>query len=163
MNTTIGDRLRAQRERLGVTQAGLAEAGGVQRRAQLNYEAGDRFPDAAYLAAVAQVGVDVLYVLTGVRSIPIASLTEPARDRFNQLIDDFAVLPDELQAHACDYVGGLALRAVRENRAQLIRRREISVEDAQRILDERLASTAVHDARGEYADAPKRRARTKRD
>jgi len=40
----------------------------VQKRAQINYEKDERQPDAAYLAAVAEAGADVLYVLTGQRS-----------------------------------------------------------------------------------------------
>lgn len=63
--STIGERLREERERLGLSQPAFAEVGGVQKRAQINYEKDERHPDAAYLAAVAEAGVDVLYVLTG--------------------------------------------------------------------------------------------------
>ena len=62
---TFGERLREERERLGLSQTAFAEAGGVQKRAQINYEKADRLPDAAYLAAIAAIGVDVLYVITG--------------------------------------------------------------------------------------------------
>jgi transcriptional regulator with XRE-family HTH domain len=65
---TIGERLREERERLGLSQPAFAEVGGVQKRAQINYEKDERHPDAAYLAAVAAAGVDVLYVLTGQRT-----------------------------------------------------------------------------------------------
>jgi transcriptional regulator with XRE-family HTH domain len=65
--STFFDRLREERVRLGVTQDTLATAGGVQRRAQANYEAGERAPDVSYLAGVAKHGVDVLYVITGRR------------------------------------------------------------------------------------------------
>lgn len=63
-------RLRQERRRLGMNQAELANAGGVQKHAQLNYEKGLRFPDASYLAGIAVVGVDVLYLLTGRASDP---------------------------------------------------------------------------------------------
>lgn len=63
--STIGERLREERELLGLSQPAFAEVGGVQKRAQINYEKDERYPDAAYLAAVAAAGVDVLYVLTG--------------------------------------------------------------------------------------------------
>lgn len=43
----------------------MAERGGVQRTAQSNYERGARVPDAAYLAAIAQAGADVLFIVTG--------------------------------------------------------------------------------------------------
>lgn len=64
---TIGDRLRSERERVGVSQDAFAESAGVQRRTQGNYERGERFPDAEYLSRIAAVGVDVLYVVTGRR------------------------------------------------------------------------------------------------
>ncbi len=66
--STAGERLREERQRLEISQVRLAEIGGVQKRAQINYEQGGRVPDGAYLAAVAAAGVDVLYVLTGDRA-----------------------------------------------------------------------------------------------
>ena len=63
----IGERLREERVRLGLNQADLAAIGGVAKTSQFNYEKGERSPDAAYLAAVAEKGVDVLYVITGRR------------------------------------------------------------------------------------------------
>lgn len=62
-----GERLREERERLGFSQTDLAEVGGVTRKTQFNYESGERYPDAAYLGALASVGFDVLYVVTGHR------------------------------------------------------------------------------------------------
>lgn len=66
--TTIGGRLREERERLGVNQTDFASHGGVGRKSQFNYEDGGRMPDAAYLAAIAELGADVLYIVTGERS-----------------------------------------------------------------------------------------------
>ncbi|MRS99495.1 helix-turn-helix domain-containing protein [Ralstonia pickettii] len=68
MNTrAIAERLREERKRLGLTQERFGAEGGVGKLAQLNYEKGQRSPDAAYLAAIALAGVDVSYVLTGER------------------------------------------------------------------------------------------------
>ena len=64
----IGDRLREERERLALSQSAFGEIGGVKANAQGKYEKGERFPDAAYLAAVAASGADVLYVVTGERT-----------------------------------------------------------------------------------------------
>ncbi len=50
-----------------LTQRAFGEIGGVEPNAQGKYESGERWPKADYLAAVAQKGVDVLYVLTGER------------------------------------------------------------------------------------------------
>lgn len=78
--STFSDRLREERKRLGFNQTELAELAGVQKRAQVNYEAGERHPDAAYLMAVATAGADVLYILTGSREGPVPeSLTEEER------------------------------------------------------------------------------------
>lgn len=48
-----------------MSQTAFATAGGVGRRAQVNYESGERAPDTDYLARVAEIGVDVQYVITG--------------------------------------------------------------------------------------------------
>lgn len=63
----IGERLREERVRLGFNQADFAAFAGVAKTSQFNYEKGDRSPDADYLAAVAERGVDILYVVTGER------------------------------------------------------------------------------------------------
>lgn len=61
----IGARLRQERERLGLSQRAFGETGGVEANAQGKYESGERTPKGDYLAAVAELGVDVLYVLLG--------------------------------------------------------------------------------------------------
>ncbi|WP_085631317.1 helix-turn-helix domain-containing protein [Pseudomonas sp. R16(2017)] len=63
----IGDRLKEERERLGLNQTDFAAKAGASKNSQYNYEKGERSPDASYLAAVAEQGVDVLYVVTGQR------------------------------------------------------------------------------------------------
>lgn len=62
------ERLKEERIRLGLNQSQFAAIGGVQKGAQINYEQGKRNPDSDYLAAIAISGVDVQYILTGVRS-----------------------------------------------------------------------------------------------
>lgn len=68
MQLSIGLRLKEERERLGLSQVAFGDIGGVKKLAQLNYEKGERQPDASYLNAVSKFGVDILYVVTGVRS-----------------------------------------------------------------------------------------------
>lgn len=62
---TIGERLKQERERLGLTQEEFADLAGVNKRSQINYEKGVRFPDARYLSKIAQAGTGIDYVLTG--------------------------------------------------------------------------------------------------
>ena len=63
----IASRLKATRESLGLSQQALAEHCGVTARSQRNYEAGERQPDAEYLARLLELGVDVAFVLAGER------------------------------------------------------------------------------------------------
>lgn len=62
----IGVRLKEERKRLKLNQDEMASVAGLKRMAQLNYEKGERLPDAAYLVAAAKAGVDVNYVITGI-------------------------------------------------------------------------------------------------
>ena len=67
---TTGRRLKEERERLGFNQTDFAAIGGVGRKSQFNYEEDERRPDADYLAAIAAVGADVRYIITGNRDTP---------------------------------------------------------------------------------------------
>ncbi|MBP6897386.1 MAG: helix-turn-helix transcriptional regulator [Pseudacidovorax sp.] len=80
---STSDRLREERERLGLSQEKFGALGGVLKRAQINYEKGERAPDSAYLAAIAEAGADVLYVLTGQRNAAM-----PATDSAEQVLLD---------------------------------------------------------------------------
>lgn len=88
----IGDRLKEERSRLGFSQTDLAGVGGVGKTTQINYEKGERSPDAGYLAAVAGKGVDVLYVVTGERK-PQAPGTLSAEEA--QLIERYRLMSAE--------------------------------------------------------------------
>jgi transcriptional regulator with XRE-family HTH domain len=66
--STFFERLREERERLTFSQEAFGAIGGIQRRAQINYEKGERLPDIGYLGAIAKVGADIQYITTGVRS-----------------------------------------------------------------------------------------------
>ncbi len=67
-SVSIGRRLREERERTGLNQTDFAGAASATRQTQSNYEKGERMPDAVYLSAIAAMGVDVQYILTGVRA-----------------------------------------------------------------------------------------------
>ena len=65
---SIGEILKEERQRLGMNQDEFAAVGGLKRRAQTLYEQDERAPDALYLRALAAIGVDVQYILTGEKS-----------------------------------------------------------------------------------------------
>jgi transcriptional regulator with XRE-family HTH domain len=62
---SIGELLKEERQRLGLSQDEFAAAGGLKRRAQTLYERNERVPDIDYLRSLIAIGVDVKYVLTG--------------------------------------------------------------------------------------------------
>lgn len=68
---TISVRLKEERTRLKLSQTDLGAVGGVGKTTQINYEKGAGSPDATYLAAVADIGVDIFYVVTGHR-LPVS-------------------------------------------------------------------------------------------
>lgn len=69
----MGARLRVERERKGLSQEGFGAIGGVGKKAQFNYEKGERFPDAQYFSNLLAAGIDIEFILIGKPSI--AALT----------------------------------------------------------------------------------------
>ena len=72
-SSNLGERIREERARLGLSQEAFGEVGGVKKFAQSNYERGKRHPDTAYLEKIAKVGVDIQYLVTGIRSTDSSS------------------------------------------------------------------------------------------
>lgn len=68
----------------------MASKGGVAKRTYCNYESGEREPGAAFLQALGEYGMDVQYILTGIRSIVQNSQDddsiEPQRELTNVLV-----------------------------------------------------------------------------
>lgn len=62
---TIGDRLREERERLGLSQPKFAAIAGTTKQTLFSWETGKTAPDGFQMSALAEGGVDVLFVLTG--------------------------------------------------------------------------------------------------
>ena len=69
----IGDRIKQERERLGLSQDEFSKYGKVTRKSQFNYESEERMPDASYLEGISQVGVDIQFIITGQRGRDLVS------------------------------------------------------------------------------------------
>jgi len=65
---TIGERIKQERERLGLTIPQFAEAAGAKKNTVIDWQKDASSPPALKLAALANIGVDTQYVVTGVRS-----------------------------------------------------------------------------------------------
>lgn len=109
----IAERLRTERKRLGMSQEEMGIAGGITRNTQSNYEKGVRSPDADYLAAVAAIGVDVQYVITGQRSGLAASLASDEA----ALLDNYRHSSDEGRASMRTVSSALAKSPVSDGEA----------------------------------------------
>lgn len=64
---SVGNRLKEERKRLGLTQEAIGLACGVAKRTQILFEKDAHVPGGAYFAAADQLGMDVAYVLVGRR------------------------------------------------------------------------------------------------
>lgn len=73
--STIGARLREERERLGLNQTDFAGLGEASKHSQIDWENDKSAPNARFLAAIAEAGVDVRYVVTGERGATSAHAT----------------------------------------------------------------------------------------
>jgi transcriptional regulator with XRE-family HTH domain len=110
----ISERLKAEREALGLSQQALAEHLGVSLRSQQNYEAGARMPDAAYLAGLASINVDVLYVITGQRSQEIPPQQVLPRDQ-QALLNSYEMCTPTARKHLLQSAALLASGAKPES------------------------------------------------
>ncbi len=81
--TSIGARLKEERERLGFTQPAFAELAGTTKKSQIDYEKDFTQPKANYLASIAEHGADILYIVTGVHSL------EQKKSQKSDFLDEF--------------------------------------------------------------------------
>ena len=107
---SVADRFKSERERLALTQPRVAELTGVGKTTVINWEKALSSPTAVQLSALAEVGLDVLYVITGQRAGG-ASAPPPPRavsegDRI--LLDNFHAAPAQVQAGVKTALGAFA-------------------------------------------------------
>lgn len=77
---SIGERIRAERERLGHSQDQWASTADIHRNTQAKYERGEGAPDANYLAAIEEIGADIYYIVTGEKSVYVRAGEALARE-----------------------------------------------------------------------------------
>lgn len=76
---TTQNRLKSERERLGFSQSAFAELAKVGKTTVINWEKGASAPDAIQLGFLSAAGLDVLYVINGLRSqgLPVQNTLPP--------------------------------------------------------------------------------------
>lgn len=97
----IGRRLKEERKRLGLNQEQFALAAGITRRPYAEWEAGNTSPTAAQLAALARLGADVRYIVTGERDGP-APITLTSDERV--LLDSYRALEPAMRKRILAFV-----------------------------------------------------------
>jgi transcriptional regulator with XRE-family HTH domain len=106
----VGERLREERERLGLNQTDFGVLLGVSRGTQKNYELGASSLDLRYVTALEERGVDAAYVLTGRRSTPLGQLFSASEE---ELINQFRIISDDDQKAIRRFLEAMADDAAR--------------------------------------------------
>lgn len=111
LSEEIGSRLQEERKRCGMTQNQVAEALGIAKRTQANYEAGSSDATASYLSKVAvQFDFDVPYILTGRRStLALDSLNEVE----DSIVQQYRSIPSDDQRAIRRFVKAMADEAAK--------------------------------------------------
>lgn len=73
----IGSRLQEERKRLGLNQDDFASKVGIAKRTLAGYEGGNGDVGAIVMAKAAELGLDVMYVVTGTRLLAAADGLTP--------------------------------------------------------------------------------------
>lgn len=68
---SIGERLREERERMGLSQPKFAALASTTKQTLFSWESGKTAPDGFQLSVLAESGVDIQYVLTGHREVGV--------------------------------------------------------------------------------------------
>lgn len=119
---SIGARLKAERDRIGMTVVQFATTCGVGKNTVVDWQSGKSSPPAERLALLAEAGVDVTYVLTGVRSTQLPGTTDEEQQAISGLIGTYLNLPEELRAVWIAHGMALEKLAVDTGTAKLVRK-----------------------------------------
>lgn len=101
----IGSRLKEERERLGLSQAALAEAAGVSKRSVAAWEGGESMPGADDIAQLVAHGIDALYVIAGSKTPQASASLSPEE---SALVDNYKHSDEEGRAAARRVLSSLA-------------------------------------------------------
>lgn len=88
-SSTIGSRLREERERLGLSQTDFAALGSASKHSQIDWEGDKSAPNARFLASIGEAGADVGYIVTGARPPTGAESSTSDKPR----VDGFVLVP----------------------------------------------------------------------
>lgn len=105
---SFGQRLSEERKRIGLNQTEFGRIAGVTKTSQVNYESGERSPSVDYWQAIATAGVDVQYIITGIKTATQNTALSP---REAALLDNYRHVDDELDKKVIERTAFLAAKA----------------------------------------------------
>jgi len=115
--SSIGERLKEERERLGKTLPQFAEAAGAKKNTLIDWQKDASSPPAVKLAALAKIGVDVLYVITGQEAYPKAAIDRQERQG-RDIASGSKANRDAIQTILNASEGAAAIEALQEHLSQ---------------------------------------------
>ncbi len=122
----IGLRLKEERKRLGKNQTDFASFCGFSRRTQVKYEQGESDPDELYLFKASELGVDIGYVLDGIKTnydavhTDISALPKAQRLLNNpELIDTIMVVNEVMFKTGMDLTDPLKFKQILSSLAEV--------------------------------------------
>lgn len=104
---TFGKRMREERNKLGLNQTDFGALGGLTKNTIIDYEKDIALPNTKFLLAIAAIGADVGYILTGHRSTAAGEPIYILRPDQKALLDNYENCVKEDQ----DAIKRYALRA----------------------------------------------------
>lgn len=117
----FGQRLKEERLRLGKNQLEFAQAGGVGRLSQIQYENETTSPTTRYLSGIANIGADLAFLLLGMR-LGAVKLTAAQEERIDKVAFEL------IEAYAKTQPGGALSAESRRILYRVLRSSLIQVE-----------------------------------
>lgn len=99
-----------ERDRLGLTQDQMAAACDVAKRTYCDYESGKSEPRSSFFEAFAKTGGDVVFVITGQRTVIELAPDEAA------LLDNYRAISNERKINLTDVAAALSLKQQAEKK-----------------------------------------------
>lgn len=167
----IAERLKEERQRLGLSQTAFAALAGATKSAQIKWEGGgSSVPTASALAGFADAGADILYIITGKRTVDPdiwgLKISEQLAEIRRRVIDPSRYcLPNQSKSEAEKHVIRWAqstLRAMLDFDSHLLSKEQI--DDAYDLLETVSDPAKLSFLRaGDFVEKRTRRKRTRED
>ena len=146
---SIGDRLRSERENLGLSQPKFAAIAGTTKQTLFSWESGKTAPDGFQLSALAAAGADVLYILTGIstKGQALMALNERAEATIPDGMTEFADIKAHLQREVAAMKTALSEPELSARKKALLKNYDRADDAGKKIIESTASFAAQSDKR----------------